>query len=601
MRLELLSPAKNLECGIVAIDNGADAVYIGADNFSARMAAGNSLDDIERLVVYAHQYGAKVYVTVNTILYDEELDEARQLVTLLYGIGVDALIVQDLALLQIAQEMPCPPLHASTQMDVRSVEKVQWLWSLGFRRVVLARELSLKEIAAIHDAVPEMELEVFVHGALCVSYSGQCYASQYCFGRSANRGNCAQFCRLRFNLEDAQGGVLVKNRYLLSLKDMNRIERLGDLVNAGAVSFKIEGRLKDADYVKNITAAYSLALDKVIESHAQTDGFTRASYGHCRYTFVPNVMKTFNRTFTSYFLDGGNDGVANISTPKSLGEEVGEVKEMRRNAFTVAGVESFSAGDGLCFFNAEGNLEGFRVNRAEGNMLYPHRMPSGLCRGVRLYRNNNEAFRRQLASSKTQRKIFADMIFEETSDGFRLTMSDESGRCATAEVAFAKEKARQPQTENIIRQLSKLGNTVFECRGIEVRLNDDYFIPSSLLSDLRQSVCREMERYDHILRPMGEPLMVKSSQTSWRCNVSNALSRRYYADGVLPAFELMQPKDEKLIMQCRHCVLFALGKCRKSERRDAAYRDPLYMSLPDGRRFRLGFNCVECQMNVYAE
>ena len=366
-KIELLAPAKNLECGIAAIDHGADAVYIGAQRFGARVAAGNSVEDIAQLCTYAHQFGAKVYVTVNTIIYDEELEDTQRLLQDLQAANVDAILVQDMGLLSIVRSafplryakncQLSTDLHASTQTDNRTIEKVQWLRSLGFRRVVLARELSLKEIAAIHQAVPDVELEVFVHGALCVSYSGQCYASQYCFGRSANRGACAQFCRLPFDLEDADGNVIERGRHLLSLKDMCRIDQLEELMEAGAVSFKIEGRLKDIDYVKNVTAAYSQRLNEIIARHP--DKYCRASLGSCTYSFTPNLQKTFNRGFTDYFLYGRKPNIFSPDTPKALGEYVGKVKEIRGNSFNVAGTASFANGDGLCFFKEEGRRRNY--------------------------------------------------------------------------------------------------------------------------------------------------------------------------------------------------------------------------------------------------
>ena len=340
--LELLAPAKNLECGIAAIDHGADAVYIGAPRYGARAAAGNSVDDIRRLCDYAHPFGVKVYVTVNTILYDNELEPTRQLLAELTQAGVDAILVQDMAVLQLAEDTGLC-LHASTQTDNRTPEKVRWLHSLGFSRAVLARELSVDDIANIHAEVPDMELEVFVHGALCVSYSGLCYASQYCFRRSANRGECAQFCRMRFSLEDACGEVILRDRYLLSLKDMNQSNHLRELVEAGATSFKIEGRLKDAAYVKNVTAAYSLCLDAIIRQNPEQ--YCRASLGHCDYTFTPDLKRTFNRGFTNYFLHGRQPGIASFDTPKAIGEFVGTVKEIRSDSFNVAGVASFANGD----------------------------------------------------------------------------------------------------------------------------------------------------------------------------------------------------------------------------------------------------------------
>lgn len=386
--LELLAPAKNLACGMAAVDHGADAVYIGAQRFGARAAAGNSVDDIRQLCDYAHPYGVKVYVTVNTIIYDEELEATEQLIRQLDEIGVDAILVQDMSVLRMA--IPPLPLHASTQTDNRTAEKVRWLQQLGFKRVVLARELSVSEIAAIHQEVPDMPLEVFVHGALCVSYSGLCYASQYCFGRSANRGACAQFCRMKFDLLDADGKEIEHQRHLLSLKDMNQSDHLEELIEAGATSFKIEGRLKEVSYVKNVVAAYSQRLDAIIARNP--DRYCRASKGHCTYSFVPNLNKTFNRGFTTYFLHGRQKDISSPDTPKAIGEYVGYVKEIRRDSFNVAGTASFANGDGLCFINGERELEGFRVNRAEGNRLYPHEMPRHLHAGMALYRNNDQEF-----------------------------------------------------------------------------------------------------------------------------------------------------------------------------------------------------------------
>ena len=355
--IELLAPAKNLECGIEAINHGADAVYIGAPRFGARAAAGNSLADIEALVQYARLYNVRIYVTVNTILRDDELKETEAMIWDLYRAGVDALIVQDMGLTQL--NLPPTPLHASTQMDNRTVEKVRFLADAGFRQVVLARELSVNEISRIHAACPDTLLEVFIHGALCVSYSGQCYVSEACFGRSANRGECAQFCRLQFDMTDADGKVIEKGKHLLSLKDMNQSDNLEELLDAGASSLKIEGRLKDVSYVKNVTAYYRQKLDALFKRRKE---YVRASSGSIKLAFRPQLDKSFSRGFTDYFAHGRNPGIFSFNTPKSLGEEVGTVKEIRGNYLTVAGVKAFSNGDGLCYLDAQGRLQGFRVN-----------------------------------------------------------------------------------------------------------------------------------------------------------------------------------------------------------------------------------------------
>ena len=369
--IELLAPAKNLECGIEAINHGADAVYIGAPRFGARAAAGNSLADIEALVQYAHLYNVRIYVTVNTILRDDELKETEAMIWDLYRVGVDALIVQDMGLTQL--NLPPIPLHASTQMDNRTVEKVRFLADAGFWQVVLARELSVNEISRIHAACPDTLLEVFIHGALCVSYSGQCYVSEACFGRSANRGECAQFCRLQFDMTDADGKVIEKGKHLLSLKDMNQSDNLEELLDAGASSLKIEGRLKDVSYVKNVTAYYRQKLDALFKRRKE---YVRASSGSVKLAFRPQLDKSFSRGFTDYFAHGRNPGIFSFNTPKSLGEEVGTVKEIRGNYLTVAGVKAFSNGDGLCYHRCAGHVvQGFRVNRVENNKLFPQEMP----------------------------------------------------------------------------------------------------------------------------------------------------------------------------------------------------------------------------------
>ena len=598
--LELLAPAKNLECGKTAILHGADAVYIGAPRFGARAAAGNSIDDISQLCSFAHQYGAKVYVTVNTIIYDDELNDTKVLLQQLADVKVDAVLVQDMSLLKI-----CPPnlvLHASTQTDNRTPEKVSWLCSQGFRRVVLARELSVEEIADIHKKVPEAELEVFVHGALCVSYSGLCYASQYCFGRSANRGECAQFCRMKFDLIDADDKVIEQQRYLLSLKDMNQSEHLEELVKAGASSFKIEGRLKDVSYVKNVTAAYSERLNKIVERYP--DLYQRASRGHCHYTFTPSLQKTFNRGYTSYFLHGRQSDIASFDTPKAMGEFVGTVKEIRGTvSFNVAGTASFANGDGLCFINQNRELVGFRVNRVEGNRLFPLHMPESLHAGVRLYRNNDQAFERLLSHSESERKIGVTFQLRAVPDGFSLGIDG-----VTVTMPIEHQLAEKPQRENIIRQLSKLGGTPYECLAVDMPDDFNYFIPSSQLAELRRLAIAAYSNASVEVSSGGNPTPSVGSvppayAQPYYYNASNQLSKEFYLNKgvkVSPAFEQAIPK-EAVIMQCRHCLRFALGYCVKNGGRKPQWREPLSLRLGDGRRFRLEFDCRQCQMNILAE
>ena len=602
--LELLAPAKNLACGMAAVDHGADAVYIGATRFGARAAAGNSIDDIRQLCAYAHRFAVKVYVTVNTIIYDEELAATEQLIRQLYEAGVDAILVQDMGILRM--QLPPVALHASTQTDNRSSDKVRWLQQLGFRRVVLARELSAEEIARIHRDVPDVELEVFVHGALCVSYSGLCYVSQHCFGRSANRGACAQFCRMKFDLVDADGHEWEHQRHLLSLKDLNQSSHLEELAEAGATSFKIEGRLKDVAYVKNVVAAYSQRLDEVIARHPEQ--YCRASRGHCTYAFTPSLTKTFNRGFTSYFLHGRQPDIFSPDTPKAMGEFVGTVKELRRDSFNVAGTASFANGDGLCFITADRELEGFRVNRAEGNRLYPHQMTRRLRPGMALYRNSDQDFERLLSRPTAERKIPVSMRLEATADGFSLSACG-----ATVSTRCEHQQAAKPQRDNIVRQLSRLGGTVYECSGVELPADFSYFIPNSVLTELRQQLCLKMGNLEneqmrnganegaaisHSLISSFSQLPSSSPFPSYLYNIANRLAADFYgADGVT-AYELKG--GDGPLMQCRHCLRYSMGYCVKHGGRQPQWREPLALRLADGRQFRLEFDCKHCQMNVYA-
>ena len=507
--LELLAPAKTAVIGIEAIRHGADAVYIGADSFGARSAAGNSIADIAQLCQYAHTFGARVYVTINTLVYEHEIAALKQLISALDAIEVDALLLQDMgvyALIKrwITAEKWHFQLHASTQTDNRSASKVAWLQALGFQRAVLARELSVEEIAAIHAQVPGMELEVFVHGALCVSYSGVCYASQHCFGRSANRGACAQFCRMKFDLVDATGKEIEHQRHLLSLKDLNQLNQIEQLVTAGACSFKIEGRLKEADYVKNVVSAYSQQLNAIVKRHPQR--YRRASWGEVDYHFTPDLNKTFNRGYTHYFLDGRVPHIANFDTPKAMGEFVGTVKAIRGHALIVAGVASFSNGDGLCFVNAQRELEGFRVNRVEGNKLFPQRMPQQLREGMRLYRNQDVAFDKILAKLTAERHMALDMLLGTTADGFFLQAKhDGMEEAVSCTITFAHEKAKSLQADNMRMQLTKLGGTEFVCRQLTFSDGvEQLFLPSSLLAQLRRGVVTQLKA----LKPLRNQLLI---------------------------------------------------------------------------------------------
>lgn len=603
-KIELLAPARNLECGIAAIDHGADAVYIGAPRFGARAAAGNSLEDISALVQHAHLYNARIYVTVNTILRDEELEETEKMIWELYRAGVDALIVQDMGLLGL--NLPPIPLHASTQMDNRTSRKVKFLSEAGFRQVVLARELSLMEIRDIHQACPEVPLEVFVHGALCVSYSGQCYVSQACFGRSANRGKCAQFCRLAFDLVDAEEKTIVRNKHLLSLKDLNQSDELEQLLDAGASSLKIEGRLKDVSYVKNVTAYYRQKLDAIFKRRQE---YIRASSGTVKPEFKPQPDKSFSRGFTNYFLFERNKEMFSFDTPKSLGEEMGTVKEIRGNYLTVAGVKSFNNGDGVCYLDETGKLQGFRVNRVENNKLFPQEMPRVKPRTV-LYRNFDQEFDRLMARKSAERKISVAMVLAENNFGFTLTLTDEDDNRVSVVLEREKEPARTPQADNLRAQLGKLGNTPFEAVKIDIEWSDNWFVPASLLAELRRNGVEKLLEtrrinYRHEIYRLPETHHAfPADELTYLGNVMNAGAASFYQNHgvkrIAPAYEKV-PAEDAALMFCKHCLRYSLGWCPTHHKVRSPYKEPYYLVSADGKRFRLEFDCKQCQMKVYAK
>ena len=601
-RIELLSPAKDLNCGIEAINHGADAVYIGAPKFGARAAAGNTLEDIRALCEYAHLYNARIYVALNTILREEELPEAEQLIRQLYLAGADALIVQDMGITRL--NLPPIPLHASTQTDNRTPEKVKFLEAAGFTQVVLARELSLNEICCISEQV-SVPLEVFVHGALCVSYSGQCYLSAALSGRSANRGECAQYCRLPYSMVDANGTEIVHNKHLLSLKDMNRSDQLEALLDAGASSFKIEGRLKDVTYVKNITAYYRKKLDAIL---ARRPEYCRASAGKSTYEFEPVAEKSFNRGFTPFFLHERTKDIAAFNTPKSLGEPVGTVKELKGNSFTIAGVKQLNNGDGLVFFNSRGELEGFRVNRVEANRVFPLDMPD-IKPKTPLYRNFDQVFEKQLAKPSAERKLAVKIEFLDNPFGFTLVMEDETGARVMLTEPFDKELARRDQADNIRTQLAKLGNTPFEASEVHIGMGENWFVPSSLLADMRRKAVEKLQsarmiRYQRELSRKVEPakeVPFPERQLTYLGNVSNSRAEAFYkahgVETVADAFELKPEKDVPLMFS-KHCLRYSMGWCPTYQKEKSPYKEPYYLLYKD-TRLRLQFDCKRCQMLVY--
>ena len=615
-KIELLAPARNLQCGIEALRHGADAVYIGGPAFGARRAAGNTIEDIKELCCFAHRFGAKVYVTLNTILFEDEISEAEALAWKLYEAGVDALIVQDLAFLKL--NLPPIPLHASTQMDNRTAEKARFLEAKGFTQIVLARELSLENISAICKSV-SVPIEVFVHGALCVSYSGRCYASWHCFKRSANRGDCAQFCRLPFDLIDDDGKVLERDRHLLSLRDLNRSASLEQLLDAGVSSFKIEGRLKDVSYVKNITAHYRQCLDEILQR--RPDEFERSSYGATRFDFTPNPLRSFNRGFTEYFLYERTPDLASLSTPKSVGEYVGRVTAVEGRNLIVspegtAHTEGFHAGDGLCFYDEENRLSGFRVNNVDGKHLCLTEK-SRAAVGQSLYRNHDAAFERTMSRPTAERYIQVDVVLKETSQGYSLSLSDEAGRSISQHYPVEKQTALKPQRERIVKELSKLGAEPFVARNVFVESDGEPFIPASTLANWRRECVQQLSEqpFPNLLPdtlPAAEQTTaLPVAHAEYSANVANSMARRvcqeHGAIEVSSAYELKENSIPEYLMRCKYCILYQLGQCKRgrskmqlNRRVPLAFKEPLSLRTSDGRTFPLHFDCRVCEMLVCA-
>jgi len=598
---ELLSPAKNLECGLAAINHGADAVYIGALQFGARAAAGNSLEDIETLANYAHRYRAKVFVALNTVLTDNQLADAEKLIQGIYNAGVDALIVQDMGILKM--NLPPISLHASTQTDNRTVEKVQFLENAGFSRVVLARELSLQQIAEIKSHT-KVELEAFVHGALCVSYSGQCYMSEAMCGRSANRGQCAQYCRLPYQLQDSEGNVLVKNKHLLSLKDLDLSDYLDEMMRAGIMSFKIEGRLKDADYVKNITAYYRKKLDIVLEGNTN---YKKASAGKTTFFFEPNPEKSFRRSSTDYFLNGRHAAIFQPETPKSMGEAIGKVTYIGRNFFEMQNGQKLTNGDGLCFINKQGDLTGFRVNRVEKSQIFPADMPR-MEVGAFMYRNQDQAYDKLITGKTAERKIPIDIIFKEKDSGFVLEIFDDEGIRIKYDVNAEKQPAQKPEAviENVKNQLSKLGNTIYEAQNIDIQIQSPWFFPASQLSEWRRLAiekfdAKRTELYQRELPAVAKNAIFPTQKLTYLGNVTNKLAEKFYTEhgvsDIQSGFEIKAEKGVAL-MFTKHCIKYEMGWCPR-EGKSSELKEPLFLKNND-QRYELRFDCKKCEMHIFA-
>ena len=604
--LELLAPAKDLECGQAAIDCGADAVYVGAPRFGAREAAGNTIVDIEKLAAYAHRVWARVYATVNTLLRDDELADAERLCWQLHQAGVDGLIIQDVGLLEC--DLPPLPLIASTQIHNYSAERVAFWERVGFSRAILARELDLDQIRAIR-AATSIELEAFIHGALCVSMSGQCSLSYALGGRSGNRGQCAQPCRRLYCLQDAARATLVRDKHLLSLRDLNLTAELRKLVEAGVTSFKIEGRLKNKAYVMNIVGHYRRKLDAVLVEM----GGRRASSGRTTLGFAPDPDKTFNRGYTTYFLHGRGAAVTSPDSPKHVGEPLGRVVDVRRDSFALETAASLHSGDGLSFFGRDQELHGTVVNQIDGAAVFPERL-GGIERGVRVFRNHDHTFVSQVVRSRNQRRIAVNLRMTDSPAGFRLAASDEDGVTASCEIDCVRVWADQPAQARLVlqRQLAKLGTSEFCASRVDLDLPRMPHVPLATLNGLRRALVEELRRRRAHLRPVRvvvhtpNHIAFSERELSFLDNVLNqkaaSFYRRHGVERIEPAAESGLCMYGRRVMLSRMCIKYEMGFCPRQpgdpSRRCPA--EPWCLVDDEGRRLRLDFRCGErdCAMEI---
>ena len=624
--IELLSPARTADIGIEAVNHGADAVYIGGPSFGARSNASNEVIDIARLVKHAHRYHAKVFTTINTILRDDELEPARKLIWELHDAGVDALIVQDMGLLEL--DLPPIQLHASTQTDIRTVEKAKFLQDVGFSQIVLARELTLQQIQAISSAT-DATIEFFIHGALCVAYSGQCFISHAHTGRSANRGDCSQACRLPYNVLDGTGQVVAFEQHVLSMKDNDQSANLNALIDAGVRSFKIEGRYKDMGYVKNITAHYRLLLDELLEQRPE---LARASSGECTFFFQPEPERNFNRGSTDYFVNGRKEDIGAFESPKHLGLPVGEVAKVGDTWFDVAiddeavkeagGIHN---GDGLNYLTLTKDIVGVQVNTAEpigksGRIWRVHPNEAiealkDLQPGVAINRNRDRSWEHLLSKKSADRRIGLWAEVGETADGLSLQLSDEDGCVGTASVACDKQPPQDAaRAEATLReQIGKLGNTLFQAHEIGLKLSQPWFVPASALNALRRDAVAALEAAREAARPrltraaaVEPPVAYPEDSLSYLANVYNHKARDFYArHGVKviePAYESHEELGEVSLMITKHCVRFSLSLCPKQAKgvqgvQGQVKAEPLQL-INGKEKLTLRFDCKPCEMHV---
>lgn len=601
--IELLAPAKDAQTAFEAILHGADAVYIGAPKFGARSAAGNEVSDIAKVVDFAHAYHVNVYVALNVLLHDDELPEVERLIHELWTIGVDALIIQDMGITRL--NLPPIPLHASTQTNNRTPEKVRFLEQAGFTQVVLARELSLEQIKEIRSATT-VRLEAFVHGALCVCYSGHCYLSHAMTGRSANRGECAQWCRLPYDVYNENGALMLKQKHVLSLKDLNATNHLESLLDAGVTSFKIEGRLKDASYVKNVTAWYHERLNEIIARRPDT---VRSSIGVPRFGFTPNPVKSFNRGFTDYFIKQ-RASMCNTDSPKSMGEPVGVVRQVAKNKLVIEGTKPLNNGDGLSFLDARGVMSGFRVNKVEGNVLYPAEKPA-VNVGMRLFRTFDQAFERQLEKDQARRIIPVNVFCWETPIGFAVEMADFNGHRVVKSVSLEKTLANQPQQDRVSALFFKTGQTRFEVIKCNIQWSSEWFVPVSVWTSLKRELCVALEKviqlafkreYSRVLPTHHD---YPEKVLDYRGHVLNEASKAFFMEhGVqetawAPEHPASNQYDAKTtVMLNKYCLKFELGVCPKQPVKSTQaglHGEPAYL-VYQKTKIDLHFDCKYCEM-----
>jgi putative protease len=605
-KIEILAPAKDLIHGMAAINSGADAVYIGAPQFGARSNATNSIEDVAALVQYAHLYHAQVFVVINTILYDNELETCRKMIWELYHIGVDALIVQDMAIMEM--ELPPIVLHASTQANNRDADNIRFLKDAGMKRVVLARELNLHQIKEISEA-SDVELEFFVTGALCVSFSGNCYMSVANGERSANRGSCAQNCRLPYNLIDGHGDTLIKNSHLLSIKDFDVSDQIPNLIEAGICSFKIEGRLKDIVYVKNNVSFLRQKLDAFLEKN---DNYTKASSGSCTYTFDSALNRTFNRGYTDYFVNERHQSIGSWESPKSKGQYIGKLIKTIGGAYEIENGELLNNGDGLCYINENNEADGIYVNKVENGLAYPNVLKE-LKVGTFIYRNNDAAFIKIVEREDSAvRKISTTLLLTENENGFELIATDEDGYVSTVHLAHAKEQTKNNLSieENIKTQLAKSGFTPYTANEINVMFNQNWFLPISKINEMRRTVYEQLsairlanyKREEHQIVKTNHPFPV--NQLDFTYNVSNKMARKFYerhgVTEIEKAFELQWDPGKSRVMTTKYCIKYELEKCPKyhKDTMETKLKEPLVLKQGE-LEYKLKFNCKPCEMEIW--